>query len=146
MTLGYDCLDIKLIFFCFDSCIEKSLCNDRRDAEGITPFASGSETLLALIDTAQKATCPEENHICCNINYINNNVIEEGQKLVSNSVLNQILIKPVITTTTTTPATTTHDDYYDTPDECSKFFRESASDFTQFGYNKTTIEEKLIYV
>ncbi len=68
--------------------------------------------------------------------------MEQGQKLLSSSASNQILIKPV----TTTPATTTHDDYYyDAPDECSKFFRESAFDFIQFGYNKTTIEEKLIY-
>ena len=37
------------------------------------------------------------------------------------------------------------DDYYDATDECSKFSRESAFDFVQFGYNKTTIEGKLIY-
>ena len=37
------------------------------------------------------------------------------------------------------------DDYYDAADECSKFSRESAFDFVQFGYNKTTIEGKLIY-
>ena len=71
--------------------------------------------------------------------------MEQGQKLLSSSASNQMPTKPVKTSTTTTPATTTHDDYYDTPDECSKFFRESAFDFIQFGYNKTTIEEKLIY-
>ena len=34
-------------------------------------------------------------------------MIEQGQKLVSKGVSNQILIKPVTTTTTTTPLTTT---------------------------------------
>merc|ERR1712117_162960 len=66
--LGFDqrTIEEKLVY----NCVEKSFCNDGRDF--VTPFSTGSETLLALIDTAQTATCPKEGQICCSVKYINN--------------------------------------------------------------------------
>ena len=33
----------------------------------------------------------------------------------------------------------------DVPNECSRFFKESAFDFSKLGFDQRTIEEKLVY-
>merc|ERR1712217_21141 len=50
-------------------CVEKSLCNDNNDANGINPHTDGGK-LTTLINAAQGATCPEEGFKCCQKLYV----------------------------------------------------------------------------
>merc|ERR1712083_530777 len=81
-------------------CVDKSLCTDGRDF--VAPFSTGSETLLALIDTAQNAACPEQGQICCSAKYIN--VDKENPAVVQ---LHHIISKASGVTTTRRRTTTT---------------------------------------
>merc|ERR1712066_755750 len=63
--LGIDDVTIaeKLTYGCSE------ICNDGRDATGVTPFSS-AELVVGFINSAQSAVCPNTGEVCCNIKFI----------------------------------------------------------------------------